>query len=357
MSINWGIVSAGNIANQFVHDLKFNNTSLEKKFTHKVVSIGSSSIEKGEKWILDNELTSENNGGVTPKVELYSSFYSNPDINVVYVASPHHAHKSQVFECLNNGKHVLVEKPITLNRKDALDIFELAKKKNLFVMEAVWTRFFPCLLELKKLVYKDKILGDISRLFVDFCYDANVANLPSSHRVRDRKIGAGALLDIGIYAMTYARVLLDEKIGKSHSEFDIKSFLNLDPVDKVDHYGSALINYADGKLAILSWSEYTPVKKPYASLEGTLGHAEFYGENPACPQKIIVKLNDPSKDDIVLKLDKNYNGFIYEANAVAEDILDGKLQNDICPHDESLLVMGMMDEIRATANFKYPHEE
>lgn len=357
IKLNWGIVGAGNIAEHFVYDLKVNNQLKHKTVIHRVVSIGASSIEKGEKWIHDNDINMKNNDNFVPKVELYDDFYNNKLVDVVYISSPHHAHKNQVILALNGGKHVLVEKPITLDKKQLVEIYDLATKKNLFVMEGVWTRFFPILLRLKELVYTDKILGEITRLFVDFCSLADIPNLPTSHRLRDINIGASALLDIGVYAMTYARTLLDERVGKEHTKFDIKSFLKIDKTDKVDHLGAALVNYTSGRLGILSWSQYTPVKKPYATLEGTLGQADLYGENPACPEKIVIKFYDNSKLDIVMETDSTYRGFIYEANAVALDISKGKLQNDLMPLDESLLVMGMMDSIRESSGFKYPHEE
>ena len=353
--VNWGIVGAGNIAGSFVSDLLVNN-STDGEFVHRVVSIGCSSIEKGRAFIEKHGIVADKNGGYSVVAQLYDEFYQNPDIDVVYVASPHQFHKTQVIAALNNGKHVLVEKPICLTEKDTQELVDLAKSKSLFLMEAVWTRFFPLILQLKHLIFEKKVLGDLIRLFVDFSYDAQVSSLPPTSRVRDINLGASALLDIGVYSITYARVLLDQQLGKNHKKFGVKSFLNIDPIDKVDHSGSFLIHYADGIQAILTCNELSNGMKPFLRLEGTEATVEIYAENPACPLKSVITFND-NREPITYHTDATYKGFIYEANAVARDITTGKSQNDLMPNDESLLVMNIMDNIRYENNFRFPQEE
>ncbi|CAI5756335.1 unnamed protein product [Candida verbasci] len=349
--LNWGILGAGNISSQFVNDLILNNKR-ETEYKHVIRSIGCSSIEKGEKFI---NFDSDSNYGVTPIVETYDNFYKNDNIDVVYIGTPHTFHKEQVINCLNNNKHVLCEKPFTVNKSDAEELLRLAKEKKLFIMEAVWTRFFPAIAELKKKIAEGAI-GKPYRLFADLSYNANVESLPTYSRVRDRRLAAGALLDIGIYPITYSRILLDDKLGKDHTKFDVKSFLTIDETDQVDHLGSIIIKYQDGKHAVLTSSELINGPSAYVRLEGSKGHIEMYSDNPAAARHFkIFDIN--GKEIYEFKDDSGYKGFIYEANSVADDIANGRLENSIIPQDETLLVMDILDHIRKENNLVYDQDK
>ncbi|KAI5951713.1 hypothetical protein KGF54_004788 [Candida jiufengensis] len=337
-------LSAGNISSQFVFDLLLNNER-NTEYQHIIKSIGCSSKERGEEFIESNGIVPEKNYQVTPIVQSYEDLYKNPDIDVVYIGTPHTFHKEQSINCLNNSKHVLIEKPITVTKKDAEEIFKVAKKNNKFCMEAVWTRFFPSIEILKNKVYKEQVIGDVYRLFADLSYQCDVKQLPLSSRVRDKKLAAGSLLDIGIYPITYSRILLDDQVGSKASKFQQKSFLTIDEDDLVDHLCSIIIKYENGKQALLTSSELVDGPKSYVRLEGTKGWVEMYSDNPARAKHFKI-FNKDGKEIYEYKDDSGYNGFIYEANAVANDIEAGKLENEVMPHDESLLVMGLMDEIR-----------
>ncbi|KAI5964628.1 uncharacterized protein KGF55_001697 [Candida pseudojiufengensis] len=353
-TLNWAILGAGNISSQFVFDLLLNNERATG-YHHIIESIGCSSKEKGEEFIKSNNIVLANNYLTSPTTQTYEEIYKNPDIDVVYIGTPHTFHKEQAINCLNNGKHVLVEKPITVNKKEAEEIFEAAKKNNKFCMEAVWTRFFPTIEILKTKVYKEHVIGDVHRLFADLSYQCDVKSLPVTSRVRDRKLAAGSLLDIGIYPITYSRILLDDKVGSKASKFEQKSFLTIDKDDLVDHLCSIIIKYENGRQALLTSSELVDGPKAYVRLEGTKGWVEMYSDNPARAKHF--KIFDKSGKEIFeYKDDSGYNGFIYEANAVGNDIKAGKLENEIMPHDESLLVMGLMDQIREENGLKYDQD-
>lgn len=343
-TLNWAILGAGNISAQFVHDLVLNN-SRGTEYLHIIQVIGCSSESKGKDFITANAIKPENNGGVTPVVQTYDELYTNPDIDVVYIGTPHTFHKQQAINCLQGGKHVLCEKPITVNAKDAKEIFKVAQEHGKFCMEAVWTRFFPAIKELRHKVYDEKVIGEIHRLFADLSYNVDVESLPITSRVRDKKLAAGSLLDIGIYPLTYSRILLDDKVGNDHTKFVHKSFLTIDQEDKVDHLCSIMVKYENGKHAILTSSELVDGPKAYVRLEGTNGWVEMYSDNPARAKHFKI-FNKEGTLIHEFRDESGYNGFIYEANAVADDINEGKLQNSVMPHAETLLVMGVMDEIR-----------
>ncbi|CAH2350575.1 putative D-xylose 1-dehydrogenase (NADP(+)) [[Candida] railenensis] len=354
--INWGILGAGNISSSFVHDLVLNN-SRNEKITHIVRSIGTSSIPKGEEFVKQNVKSISDNDGVTPQVQVYNDFFQNKDIDVVYIGTPHPFHKKQALQAIENGLHVLCEKPVTVTEDSAKELIEAAKKKGVFFMEAVWTRFFPSVQLLKKLIFEEKALGDIKRLMMDFAFDADLENVPATSRIRDKNLAGGALLDIGVYNLTYSRILLDDKLGKEAEPFEVKSFQTIDPTDGVDYVSSFLLKYKNGKHAILTCSNWSDVDGPYLTLEGTKAKLQMWSPNPACPKKLKVTFKDKSKQPIEYEDTSGYNGFIYEANAVAEDIFKGNLQNETMPWDETLLVMRVMDNIRKEGGLVYPDIE
>lgn len=353
-TLNWAILGAGNISSQFVYDLLLNNER-KTEYRHIIKSIGCSSAEKGHEFFKRNNITAERNYDVTSITQTYKELYANPEVDVVYIGTPHNFHIEQAISCLEGGKHVLCEKPITVNKKEAKKIFEVAKKHNKFCMEAVWTRFFPAIKELKQKVYQEKVIGDVHRLFADLSYNCDVGNLPLTSRVRDKSLAAGSLLDIGIYPITYARILLDDNVGENAAKFEQKSFLTIDKDDLVDHLASILIKYEDGKHALLTSSELVDGPKAYVRLEGSNGWVEMYSDNPARAKHFKI-FNKEGKEIYEYKDNSGYNGFIYEANAIAEDIRDGKLENSTMPHAETLLVMGVMDDIRKENGLTYEQD-
>lgn len=354
ITINWAILGAGNISSQFVYDLLLNNDR-KTEYHHIIRSIGCSNAEKGQDFIKRNNIVAERNYNITPIVQSYKELYENLDVDVVYIGTPHNFHVEQAIACLENGKHVLCEKPITVNKKDGERIFEVAKKQGKFCMEAVWTRFFPAIKELKEKVYHEKVIGDIHRLFADLSYNGDVKSLPVTSRVRDRSLAAGSLLDIGIYPITYSRILLDDQVGENASKFNQKSFLTIDENDLVDHLASIIIKYEDGKHGLLTSSELVDGPKAYVRLEGSDGWVEMYSDNPARAKHFKI-FNKKGLEIYEYKDNSGYNGFIYEADAVAKDIHDGKLENEIMPHAESLLVMGVMDDIRKENGLSYEQD-
>ncbi|ODV95716.1 hypothetical protein PACTADRAFT_50398 [Pachysolen tannophilus NRRL Y-2460] len=354
-SLNWGIIGAGNISGQFVHDLCMNNAN-STDFKHIIRSIGSSSKDKGEKFIAEHSIFDKNNFHIRPVAETYEEVFNNEQVNIVYLGTPHPFHKQQAIQAFNCGKHVLCEKPATINANDLTELIQLAKSKNLFFMEAVWTRFFPSIDLIKNYIFCEQILGETRRLFVDFSYDEEIEKLPPTSRVRDINLGGGALLDIGIYTITYARILLDDKLAPFNTDFQIKAALMIDKVDKVDYLCSILLNYETGKHAVLTASNILKGKEPFLRLEGTKGQLEIFSSNPAAPKKFKIIFNDGSKP-IEYEDESSYLGFIYEANAIAKDIAESNIENSLMPTQESLLVMKIMDEVRKQNGLVYPQEK
>lgn len=352
MTLRWGILGAGNISGQFVHDLLV-SVSLGED-THIVASIGSSLVEKAIQFIKKHNISADSNQGYEVKAQTYEDFFENPEVDVVYVGTPHTFHRNQVIQALGHGKHVVCEKPFTVTGKEAREVFAVAEKKNLFVMEAVWTRFFPAVAKAKELIFEDKVLGEVHQLRADFSMNADIYNIPPSSRARDISLAAGATLDIGIYPLTYGRILLDTEYGDA-SNFEVKSFLSIDPIDGVDHLSTILLRYKNGKQAVLTSSNYTDGPSPFLRLEGTLGFLEMKSENPAQPKQFRIVFKNGSAP-IEYTEDNSYIGFIHEANAAARTISQGKTEAELIPWKETLLMMDTMDKVRWENNLNYPGE-
>ncbi|OBA23323.1 NAD(P)-binding protein [Metschnikowia bicuspidata var. bicuspidata NRRL YB-4993] len=343
MSLRWGILGAGNISGQFVHDLVASNKNGDN--AHVIISVGSSDTGRGESFLQKHGVAPESNQGVAPVAQIYTDFFCNPQIDIVYIGTPHTCHKDQVMRALRHGKHVLCEKPFTVTGADAREVWAEAEKSGLFVMEAVWTRFFPLVGHARRLLHEQKVLGDVHRMTADFSMAADVASLPKTSRARDIGLAAGATLDVGIYPLTYMRALL---AGSSSAGFEVKSFLTLDPEDRVDHVATYIVKFDDGKQAVLTSSNHVDGPSPFLRVEGTHGTLEMYAHNPAQPQKIRVVYRD-GRDDLELRDDtvtSGYNGFIHEANAVAAAIKAGQKECAVMPWSETQLMMDTMDQIR-----------
>lgn len=356
-AIRWGILGAGFISGEFVHDLVLNNRENPSGHQHIVQALGVSLEAKGEAFLKAHGVEEVSNHGVKTSVVSYDGLYSHPDVDIIYIGTPHTFHKEQAIAALNAGKHVLCEKPVTVNAAEARELVELAKKRNLFFMEAVWTRFFPAVQKLRKLLFEDQVLGDIYRLFADFSMLLGIDKVPSSSRGRDINLGAGALLDVGIYPITYGRILLDDKLGKDATEFETKSFLALDPVDKVDHETTVIIQYKNGRQGILTSGNLHEGPPSFVRLEAANGVVEMSSDNPARPKNFTITFRDPKKEKIVFEEKGDYKGFIHEANAVAEDLAQGRIESSVVPWDETLLVMDIMDKARRENGLVYPQDK
>lgn len=354
MATRWGIIGAGNISGQFVHDLLINIREGEK--THVITSVGCSNIGKGTAFLQEHKVSASTNQGVEPKVESYVETYANPEVDVIYIGTPHSFHKEQALQCLAHGKHVVCEKPFTVTGAEAREVFEYAKLKNLLVMEAMWTRFFPAVKMMRELIFQKKVLGDVHRLQADLSQAFGVADLPPTSRLRNIDLAGGATLDMGIYPLTYARILLDEGIGKTATPFETKSFMTIDEIDGVDHVASILLKYKNGKHAIITSSNHVLGPQPFLRLEGTKGTLKMYAENPAMARHFKIEFNDNS-EPIEFEEDNDYYGFIYEANAASNAIKNGQTQAAEIPWDETLLVMDTMDKVRHENGFYYPVEK
>ncbi|KAK9321089.1 hypothetical protein V1517DRAFT_278656 [Lipomyces orientalis] len=353
----WGIVATGWISERFFVDLITDPaTRGVTDVVHKPVAVASRDKDRAEKFIVDF-------GGAIKGVKAYGSYeelFADPEVDIVYIATPHSSHYEVTLQALRAGKHVLCEKAFTINSSQARNLVEYAKSHNLFLMEAVWTRFFPLSLEFQRILHEEKVIGKIRRVTSDLAHKRE----PSvGSRFYQPLLGGGALLDLGVYAMTWIQMICYHHPENMKSPPSVISSTMLKaPLTGVDE--STVITMVWDKPHIISTATCSlAVKSPRECLvrvQGDLGEI-VVPISTNRPLMFIVKIfstEDGKPDDV-----KTYEfpipgqtGLFWEADAVARDVRDGKITDDIYPAEESVFVMEVFDKVREQNGLKYPPE-
>ncbi|KAL3427737.1 oxidoreductase [Phlyctema vagabunda] len=348
-SIRWGILGTGWVSTMFVKDLVVPRENVPVK--HIFQALGTSSEDRGTKFIDENAKEQQ------PRPTIYTNYesiYTDSEVDIVYVGVPHSLHREICLAAIAAGKHVLCEKPMTMNEKGAQEVIAAAKAKGVFLMEAVWTRFFPITKDIQRMLHEEKVLGEITRMFCDFAIPLNLPSLPAESRLKDPKLGAGALLDIGIYNIMYSNILLDGKVGTEAATPEITS--NMVIVDGVDVEDVIIVKYPETqRIAILTSSLQTKTAPEFCRVEGTKGTLTLSGLGTSIPSKTILKLT--GKDEEVKEYESPGLGFFHEADAVALDILAGKKESATMPLAETVRMLGVMDSIRKSCGLVYPQDQ
>ncbi|MFH5882294.1 Gfo/Idh/MocA family protein [Liberiplasma polymorphum] len=322
--LNFGVIGAGRIARTFCDAVRNNQGNL--------YAIASRNIDKAKDY--------KNTYGFEKAYDSYEALLNDENVECVYIATPHGLHYDHMMLALKHNKPILCEKAFTLNAQQAEEIFALAKEKKLFVMEAMWTRFLPITKTLQTLL-SDGIIGDIKILEADFCFKANV---DLNDRLYNPALGAGALLDIGIYPINYANIFLGEPTSfKSTCEYtqtgvDAAEIITYDYPSSIAKL-SASLNYDKPRLA-----------KIYGS-KGFIHVPNFWAAETATiytlDGDVIKTLNLPHK----------VNGFEYQIEETIRCIKEGLLESKFMPHATTISILKQMDALRNTWNIQYPQEK
>ncbi|KAF3009170.1 hypothetical protein G7054_g1651 [Neopestalotiopsis clavispora] len=355
--LRWGIVGTGWIASMFVADLLAPRESGPAE--HIITVVGSSSnVEKGQQFV---DKVWKDSSAPRPKVfASYQEVYDSPDVDVVYIATPHSLHDQNCLDAIKAGKHVLNEKPFTINSKQAEQVIAAAKAKGVYLMEGMWTRFFPLVIELQKKIQAGAI-GRVRRCIIEIGLILDFDSLPKESRLKDPALGAGALLDIGIYPLTYASVILGNgALGTSHPEVAVTPSLTIE--DGVDGSGVVVLTYNKGTpeeaTAITMSSLHSPNPPDFGRIEGTKGTITLYTDKgPSCPSGFRIKDASGKVEDFPFPQPTGTVGFIYEADAVALDIAAGRTENATMPLDETMRMMRLMDGVRKECGLVYPQDK
>jgi predicted dehydrogenase len=344
-TLRWGIVATGLISSWFVQDLAIKRSDVKAR--HIIQAIGSSSLERG------NSFVDKYAPGTSPKVYgSYEGVYKDPEVDIVYIGTPHAFHKQNCLDAISHGKHVLCEKAFTLNAKEAREVFSAAKAKGVFIMEAMWTRFFPLMRTIQSLLHEKKVIGDVHRVFCDFAMNMNIAALGPESRQKNVTLGAGSLLDIGIYPLTWGLLGLDHGIGEQAEKPKIVAAQSLS--EDIDIASSIILLYPNGRQGILT--SHTGVKTPlqFCRIEGSNGSLVVEGFTASGPAFFTACPKDGELKKF--EFERPGKGFYWEADAVALDIAAGRTQSEIMPWAETLRVMEIMDEIRRQGGAKFPQD-
>lgn len=317
----WGILATGGIAATFVEDLALLPDA-------EVTAVGSRTAEAARRFA--------DRHGIPRAHGSWAELAADPDVDVVYVATPHSAHHAATRLCLEAGKAVLCEKPFTLDLATTQDLITLAGERGLFLMEAMWMRTIPAVRRIAELV-ADGAIGDVTAVYADFGIGGD---FPPTHRLRDPGLGGGALLDLGVYPVTFAHLFL----GPPQR---IVALANLTP-EAVDDNTGIIFGYDGGAIATLHCGIVgnSPVA---ATIVGSTGRIEL--PSPFFrPDRFTVYHGDRAE---LVHSPIRGNGMGYEAEEVMRCLADGRLESPLVPWSASLDVMRSLDAVRAQIGVDY----
>ena len=357
-TLRWGIIGTGQVTSWFVRDLTRARASEDAKAKHVIQAIGSSSQTKGEIFVRDFI------PGVTPTVYgSYQEVYDDPNVDIVYIGTPHAFHKKNALDAIRAHKHVLCEKAFTINAREAAEVLDAAKQEGVFIMEAMWTRFRPLVIELRKQLFEDKVIGDVRRTFCDFGLAMDLDALGPDSRLKNPALGAGSLLDIGIYSLTWGLLTLEEKIGEDAEKMEIAGLQTIRDDD--DTTASVVLKYpSTGRQGILTSTLDLQSGAKFCRIEGSKGYIEVSGLAASAPSAFTIHrtstqssgVKTSGQGDETFIFEEPGFGFYHEADAVALDIAAGRLENAVMPHAETLRVLGILDEVRKQGGARFPQD-
>ncbi|GAB3616199.1 Gfo/Idh/MocA family oxidoreductase [Okibacterium endophyticum] len=323
--LRWGILGPGGIAQAFASDLVQSGLTVQ--------AVGSRSAEAARLFAERFGVPNAHNG--------YADLVGDPEVDVVYVATPHPFHAEQAMLALNAGKHVLIEKPFTLNGAEAEEVVTLAREKGLVVLEAMWTRFLPHMARIHEIVASG-ILGDVRTLIADHTQD-----LPDdpSHRINNMALGGGALLDLGIYPISFASSLF----GPPQTVQATATFAETGADSSI----ATLFGYANGSTALtISASDQRGPNT--ATILGTEGRIDVDGVWYAPTSFRVYN----SAGEVVETFSSTVagRGMQYEAFEFERLVAEGLTETPLLPLDETVRIMHTLDDIRSQIGLVYPGE-
>ncbi|BGP51127.1 hypothetical protein JCM10450v2_007056 [Rhodotorula kratochvilovae] len=376
----WGILATGWISTKFVLDLLVDPATRDvSDVKHEVVAIGSRSTESATKFVE----TVWKEAGVTEgkeKVKTYGSYgelYADPNVDCIYIGSPHSHHYAHAHAALSAGKNVLCEKSLVVNAPQAQILFDLAREKGLFFMEAVWTRFQPYSYKIQEVV-RSGAVGELRAVQAELC--ADFTSQSPEHRLLNPYLAGGALLDLGPYPWTQLVLLLlppskasteplpvpkvSASLTKTSTGVDasvvagltfrqedgrlVHGTLTTAQDRQTSHNRCVYVQGSHGYIEV-TFPTYRPRSFTYHAWDSPEDFAAHDFGDPATRAKRSETFEfEPRPGGIW--------GFAWEADEVARCIRDGKKESEQMPLRETLLMMQVFDEIRKQGEFVYPEE-
>ncbi|KAF2006236.1 NAD(P)-binding protein [Amniculicola lignicola CBS 123094] len=368
-TLKWGILATGGIAKTFTKDLLIDpSTRNVTDIRHEVVAAASSSsTSRAQDFLTDV--------GAPSSAKAYGSYANlaaDKNVDIIYIATPHSHHYQNARLCLEAGKHVLCEKPFTVNAEQTKILIDIARKRKLFLMEAVWTRFFPLAREVMQFVGEGR-LGEVKRVWADLSFWNDVEKeFGTGHRMVNLDLAGGALLDLGVYSLTWVFQILYHLQPLPRTPPIVSSTMTKYAPTGCDSQTTVLLTFpSSGAHAIASTSLHiSSVPSPShpsatpapVRIQGTLGELTIaspiyrptsYTLIPASNAK-RGKLADFEYATKEFEVEGGGHGMFYEADECARCVRDGKGESEVCPLEESLEVMRVMDGVRGAGALVYP---
>jgi predicted dehydrogenase len=324
--IRWGIIGTGGIAEGFATDLQLLDDA-------ELVAVGSRKQQTadafGDKFNIPHRHAS------------YAALANDAKVDVVYIATPHPLHCENSLLCLNAGKHVLCEKPFAMHAHEAELMIDSARAKKLFLMEAMWTRFIPLIVELRKILAQ-KIIGEVRMLQADFCFQAP---FNPTGRLFNPALGGGALLDIGVYPISLASMIFgppERLTGMAHIGDS-----------GVDEQNAILMGYNSGRIATLYSGNRvdSPIEAVIMGSNGSIRLHRLMHH----PERMTITTQGEAEKVIHMPVD-GY-GYGYQAEEVMACIRAGKTESTIMPLNETLTIIKTMDALREQWGLRYPADK
>jgi predicted dehydrogenase len=320
--IRWGILGTGKIAKAMAEGLRDTAGA-------ELVAVASRTLDSAESFGAAY--------GIPRRHASYQALADDPEVDVIYIATPHPMHHANAIMCLNAGKALLVEKSFTVNRREAEEVVALARAKKLFVMEAMWSRFMPAIVEAKRIVDSGEI-GTPSHVSADFGFAADVG---PEHRAFNPELGGGSLLDLGIYPLSLSAFFLGpvasvQAVGElGATGVDVQAAFSL------THESGAVASCASSLRA------HTPCELTISGDKGFVRlNTRFH-----FTESLTVQLAGGGKRE--LHIPRTGNGYPHEAAEVVRCLRAGLLESPVMPLDESVALMGILDTMRAQIGVRY----
>jgi predicted dehydrogenase len=324
-TVRWGVIGTGWIADKFASGLALLPDA-------ELAAVGSRTRSTAEQFA--------EKYGVPCCHASYDALASDPAVDVVYVATPNPMHRQHCMLCLESGKPVLCEKPFALNAAEAEDVVRMARDKRLFLMEAMWTRFFPIMDRVRELAAEGAI-GDIQMLSADLCI--GFAFDPMDRRYA-LDLGGGTLLDLGVYAVSFASMLMGPP-----SKVATMGHIGRTGVDE---QAGMILGYDQGQMSTL-YSSIRVDSPVDAVVMGTRGQIRIH---PWWISPSRLTLSRQGENDITIEMPYEGSGYQFEASEVMQCLRAGKLESDLMPLAETVSIMQTMDTIRGQWGLRYPTE-
>ncbi|KTS03705.1 Gfo/Idh/MocA family protein [Microbacterium testaceum] len=323
--LHWGILATGGIAHAFTSDLR--TAGLD------VAAVGSRRIESAREFAAQYDIPHAHGS--------YEELVSDPTVDIVYIATPHPGHVDNALLALDHGKHVLVEKPFTLNETEAAIIRDRAAEKGLLAMEAMWTRYLPHMVRIREII-TEGTLGEIRVVSAD--HTQKISTDPA-HRLNALELGGGALLDLGIYPISFAVDVL----GLPQS---VSAVARLSDADSDAEVATLFVHPGGALSTTVSSSRGAGANT--AQIVGTEARIEIDRVWYTPTSFRVVSPDGDVLEEFTTEIEGR--GMQFQAEAAERFVAAGVTSSDVLPIDETVAIMGVLDEVRRQIGVVYPGE-